>query len=203
MCVNKIVMDRFYVDIEGTRAIIRVLAHTDQRRREWLKILTLDLGRHAMMMMRVYAPSGQSNYLHSHINMSGIVYRPGGAGGGGSYEVIAGVRRGTSEHPIYVHQGTKNPEGQTIHGALVGGTGDLQGRIYAKGAGAFGRATSFTHAQRKPVLTFQKRGEPRRFRAWVSGQRPQPFAYFAFGHTAVYAKGRIRAGAEAALISPL
>lgn len=53
------------------------------------------------------------------------------------------------------------------------------------------------HVQgRKPALAIRKRGEVS-FRAWVSGQKPNPFLYETFVHTAIYAKGGLRAIARA------
>lgn len=192
-----------YVEIHGTHAVIVLLAHSRRRREAWLKEVIVDLAEHATAQQRVYAPHGETGYLHEHIGRSGILYSPGGPGGGGSYRVVSGVRRGSSDHPLYVHGGTANLDDSALDAAVMAG-GNTQGRIYPKGGAARGiasvletrrtRARWKTHpdSARRPALTFHKRGEPRKFRAWVSGQRPQPFAYFAFVSTSVYAKGRIR-----------
>ena len=173
-----------------------------------------DMADHATTMQRVYAPSGSTGYLHAHIARSRIKYFPGGFGGGGRYEIVSGVLRGTSQHPLYVHFGTANPTDAQIENSfwdtasfptqnrIYPRAGRAAASIFAPGEAGHGRrrlragGTKGIDAPRgihRPALTFQKRGEPRKFRAWVSGQRPQPFVYFAFVHTAVYAEGRLRA----------
>jgi hypothetical protein len=184
-------------------------------RRRALQQIIIHWGEYATAMQRIYAPRGESAELQQGIGMTlPREYLPGGAGGGGSYQVTSGVRR-TVRHAMHVHFGTANPGGLPGRALfMVGGTGEAQGRIYPRGGataarhiyrsqrefqqinarGRRGRGIDdFTYNQRAPALTFQKRGEPRKFRAWVSGQRPNPFVYRAFMTTAVYAKGQLRA----------
>lgn len=87
-------------------------------------------------------------------------------------------------------------------GGLLSGT---SGRIYPRGDRARAsvietkrsRVTGrnfIEHATgRKPALAIRKRGEGVHFRAWVSGQAPNPYMARSFIHTAIYAKGRLRA----------
>lgn len=179
-----------------------------RQRAVFLRSLLTDLAEHATAEQRIYAPSGETGYLHAHIRHGSLTYHPGGPGGGGSYQIVSGVVRGTSQHPLYVHQGTANPSDASIVAANRQGFHPSQGRIYPRGDRADASVVSTRRARRgysfgddgikmsrRPVLTFQKRGEPRKFRAWVSGQRPQPFVYFAFISTAIYAQGRLRASA--------
>lgn len=192
----------FSVDIEGDyRALLILLDHTRHNRIRWMKELLTELSHAASRVQAVYAPVGDTRYLHSHLGVSSIKYHPGAAGGGGRYSIAAGVRAGGSKHPFYVHEGTANLQGQTNKAMTVGGVG-AQGRIYPKG-GARGiadvlenrkrRAARSNHpdALRRPALAFSKKGEGVRFRSWVSGQRPQPFVYFSFLSTSVYTKGRL------------
>lgn len=172
-------------------------------RRDALLEMIENLSVDAEAAIHGWAPDSQSGYIHEHIGRSGVIYRPGGAGGGGTYERIVGVRRGTSRHPLYVHNGTANIYGQQLDNMLGDGSqqlggASLQGRIYPRGsakrftsisrAGRQGvdAATAWARQQRTPVLTFQKKGEGRRFRQWVTGQRAQPFVYYAFQTAVIY-----------------
>lgn len=210
-----------YVDVEISRDLERFLSNEDvPRRRGVLKLWLEHLASFALAEQHHYVPHGETGYLESHLGRSGVHYAPGGFGGGGSYQIAIGVRRGSSKHPFFVHFGTANPEGQSPAAMMVGGVG-MQGKIYPRGD----RMAATVLAKRAPrsfmmepsasllrwgtkgdwadfhrkqaALTFQKLGEPRKFRAWVSGQRPQPFVYFSFVHTAVYTRGQLRTAARA------
>jgi hypothetical protein len=193
------------VEMENEQELLRWLRN-GYLRRELLKDLLANLQRHATHMQRVYAPIGDSMYIHRHIHAGPQIWLPGGAYGGGTYQRSTGVRRGTSMHPLYVHFGTAQPEGFSQRGLMM--AGGLPGRIYPKGGSRAPASVLETRRERltrsvqdpkvpggfrRPALTFQKRGEGRRFRAWVSGQRPQPYVYLAYQSTAIYARGEIRA----------
>jgi hypothetical protein len=79
-------------------------------------------------------------------------------------EAVVGVHRGMSNYPLFVHRGT----------------------------GIYGRTGQFIQPS-KPggVLTFQKRGEPRRFKKWVRGQEEQPFVRRAYELMIPYARLRM------------
>jgi hypothetical protein len=201
-------------ELENERELLHWL-RSGYLRRELLKDLLVNLQRHATHMTRVYAPIGESLYIHRHIHAGPPVYKPGGAFGGGTYERSTGVKRGASLHPLYVHFGTAQPEGFSQRGLMM--AGGLPGRIYPKGGNRAPATVLETKrarltrgvedpkvpgGYRRPALTFQKRGEGRKFRAWVSGQRPQPFVYLAYQHTAIYARGEIRAAVND-LLNPL
>jgi len=208
------------VDETDWQKLIHLLHHGTiigaRRRRELLKDLLDELGTFATNVAHTEAPVGETAYIQRHIGETGISYEPGGAGGGGSYSKTVGVRAGSSMHPLYVHRGT-----MSIYGSMSAGAQQLlsrgdelglrgmpmigRNRIYPRGDRAAAsvvetrrkRVTGknfIEHVQgRRPALTFQKRGEPRKFRAWVSGQAPNPYITRTFVHTAIYAKGRLRA----------
>lgn len=179
-----------------------------------------DLGNFSSVQQRLYAPTGSNvsdGYLHRHLDEGPVEYSPGGSLGGGSYRKHVGVLAGTSDHPFYVHFGTKNPEGSVVGMQQI--VGGIQGRIYprgdrgaasiyAPGAQANGRdrritervglRNGFLRSQTAPALTFQKRGEERRFRPYVQGQRPQPFVYYSYITTSIYAKSQAETIAERA-----
>lgn len=235
MEINEDIQIQTAIERNDLDALIRYL-HSGtltgaRRRREVLNGWLSFLADFAEIDLHREAPMGESGYIQSHIQQSGRGYEPGGAGGGGTYTRTVGVRRGNSEHPLYVHRGTASIYGSMSSGAqeLLSRGEDMglnampmigRGRIYPRGDrgaasviqtsgldGKFYRISSrnrvtgrnfMDHLQgRKPALTFQKRGEPRKFRAWVSGQKPNPFIYRTFRHTALYAKGQIRVVAQA------
>jgi hypothetical protein len=166
-----------------------------------------DIADVATAEQRIYAPRGETRRLFNSIHQTGIGYRPGGPGGGGTYEIKTGVLRGIAPHAEDVLFGTA----MDAPGSTLG----TPGRIYpthAMTAGRF-RYGSFRArlpyegieyddpkqglrgtqlGQARPALTFQKKGEPRKWRAWVSGQRPNNFVYTAFIGASIYAEGRIR-----------
>src|SRR3954447_23189480 len=171
-----------------TRALIQAIEH-------WAAISTAQ--------QRIYAPRGESGRLLESIHTSqSRQYLPGGAGGGGSYQVSSGVRRGIAPHAEHVLFGT------AFDGPIPpGGHALTPGRIYPKAqrfAHLFDqhgepRFDPFEMHQRAPALKIQKKGEPVRWRAWVSGQRPNNFVYSAYVDTAVYAKGQLRSIARGLL----
>lgn len=88
-----------------------------------------------------------SGKLYQAINVGPVQYRPGGAGGGGSYEVHVGVDRTQAPHAEFVIEGTGifNREHPT------NGIFPSQGNVFA----------------------FEKNGEGTVFTAWTRGQEPQ------------------------------
>lgn len=96
----------------------------------------------------IEAPRGefgqhQGRRISDSIQVSEINYAPGGAGGGGFYEVHLYADSAIAPHLRYVFEGT---------------AGEGVGRIYP------------AHGN---VFAIQKEGEATRFRPWVHGQRPQ------------------------------
>lgn len=134
-------------------------------------------GRRAAMYAFDHAPV-DTGRLRNAIYHTKAKYRPGGAGGGGTYVVEVGV------HPIKAPHGMWVLEGTGIFGAR-------RRSIYpARGRGA--ASVLFKQDAQNPYiehrrddgklrqtrgkgqfLTFQKEGEPRRFRRSVSGQPAQ------------------------------
>jgi hypothetical protein len=197
--------DYLDVEVQGVPLVLLAINSQSSRRLQSLKGILMSSALMATTQMHALAPRGETGYIQSHIHQGPITYHPGGAGGGGSYEIVTGVMRGTSKHPLYVHEGTANLSDEQIASLNSHGVGGITGRIYARGNRQRITRTmrwmqaGSDHASikpRQPVMTFQKRGEPRKFRPWVSGQRPQPFVYWAFAHAAVYAEGRLRAAAD-------
>lgn len=96
--------------------------------------------------MAAHAPY-HSGALFRAINVGPVEFRPGGAGGGGFYEVHVGVDGSQAPHAEWVIEGT----------------------------GIFNREhpTNGIFPSQGNVLTFSKEGEGQIFAAWTRGQEPQ------------------------------
>lgn len=112
--------------------------------------------------------SVSSGYTLLHASRSDVKWRPGGAGGGGEWEAVVGITRGSSRHPIYVELGT----------------------------GIYGLVGWYITPQRAPFLVFRSTitGRLLRKRA-VLGQKPQRFLYRTWREVQIYAAGRVLASA--------
>lgn len=123
--------------------------------------------------LRIYVPIFQG-YTWREISSSGPSWRPGGAGGGGEWQAVAGVKRGTSKHPLYAAQGTGlyavDPS-KTVYGA----GNQIRARTY-------GKKMRIERGVTPPGVIWRK---------YVRGQRPQPFLYMAFQQTRLYVNARV------------
>jgi hypothetical protein len=149
------------VEVENLDEIDRVFARIESRSKAKALELLEGMATYSLFWLRIYAPE-REGYILRHIDKSSRRWRPGGAGGGGEYEIVTGVKRGDSQHPLYVDQGTG---------------------IY----GGFHRP--ITSTGNHPMVFFSR---GRWWRLWqTKGQRPQHFLYRAFVQTRLYATGRI------------
>lgn len=164
------------ITYEGLERILFAIDRVGDRGSRVLRNYLERVGSNAEYWMKFYAPHGESSFaggrgLHSRIKAGNSRWRPGGLGGGGEWEVTAGVQQtGGGRYPIYVNSGTG---------------------LYRPNAPALIRA--------KPgrVMTFQKRGEPRRFVKWTRGQRAQPFLYLSWQQVLLYSRATThRVGVE-------
>jgi hypothetical protein len=123
--------------------------------------------------LRLTVPHDYSNQEPSHVHLSdtvetsGIVYRPGGAGGGGFYEMKISVgREGVTPQLGFVLEGTGiyGDTGQPI----VAGEGNL-GRLVADRVAG----NDFFHAGVMPMQGGSKVGYQTIFRTRSRGQEPQ------------------------------
>lgn len=73
-----------------------------------LKELLDDMADKGKEILERYAPESPEGdaYTKRHVDRSHVAWMPGGAGGGGQYEVIVGVKAGASYHPVYANVGT-------------------------------------------------------------------------------------------------
>lgn len=158
------------VELEGRRRVVSALR--PDGRGATLRMLSR-LGDVAESRMRYHAPVSSEpggGDLHRRISKSAPRFRAGGAGGGGWWELVVGVRQG-HPYPFYVHSGT--------------------GRYKRSGGG------SDIYARRPPyVMRFHYQGRYFSLRS-VKGQRPQPFVEEAYNDTKLYARARVaRIGRE-------
>lgn len=149
------------IEVHGEELIMERLSAHEESAHEFGRETVRDLSRFATTWLISTVPR-RTTYLWWHIDRTPTVWVPGGAGGGGTWEAIAGIKAGESKHPIYVEFGTG---------------------IYA------GRGLIFAHTYFP--MTFQKRGEPRRFRMWTKGQPGQHYFYETWRSLNIYAVPRI------------
>jgi len=143
------------IEIEGEEKIILALERMEDRQRQELREIVDEFSKFSAFWLIAHVPT-YDTYLMNHIDRDGPVWMPGGAGGGGTWQAVVGIKEGRSRHPLYVEQGT---------GIYAG-----KGLIWASGVkGLTGRY--------QKVMTFQKHGEPRKFRSWTRGQPPQQYFY--------------------------
>lgn len=90
-----------------------------------VKNLAEDAARRGAEVMRTEAPRGETGQLANRIDFSDADWHPGGAGGGGFWEAVAGVIDTGDDYPLYVFHGT-NEEGRSLWTALErAGVGNL------------------------------------------------------------------------------
>jgi len=93
----------FIIEDEGE--ILRAISRQERNNTRLAKEILNDLAKFGLQMLYVNAPS-YSTYILRHASKTDARFRPGGAGGGGEFEAIVGIKSGTSRHPIYVEVGT-------------------------------------------------------------------------------------------------
>lgn len=158
------------IEIEGEEKIILALERMEDRNNRKARELVDELSKFTENMLTIMVPT-YNLYLFRHIARDGPVWMPGGAGGGGEWKAIVGIKEGESRHPLYVEFGT----------GIYGNRGSL---IWASGVkGLTGRY--------QKVMTFEKRGEGRKFRYWTQGQKPQRYMYLTWGALKALARERL------------
>lgn len=165
--------DYLSVQLEGDRTLELGLTLIQAKARERLRGIVGGWSHYTLYWLRLYVPV-DSGYTLRHTDASTPTWRPGGPGGGGEWVSTVGIKTGTSRHPLYRAFGT---------GLYAG-----RGLIRPHHPGGF---TLVSRNPRRGVLTFQKRGEQRRFRYWVRGQRGRNFLYAAYQQARIYANARV------------
>jgi hypothetical protein len=157
-----------YIDFEvkGEEKIILALERQEVQQQANLRELVDDLATFSAFWLISHVPVYDS-YLMRHIDRDGPQWFPGGAGGGGEWKAVVGIKDGRSRHPEYVEFGT---------GIYAG-----KGRVYPV---------------TKSALAFRKRGEgggKQIVRAWTRGQRPQQYFYITWRSLNAYAAAKVAA----------
>lgn len=104
--------------------------------------------------------------MQEHVDRTRATWRPGGAGGGGHYEAVYGVKRivGSPPYPLYVEFGT----------------------------GLYGPHRHYIYPRRSAYMSFYSRRYNRRIRITRGrGQRAQRFFYISWREFQVYAAARL------------
>lgn len=162
--------DKFIeIKVEDEHDIILRLEQQEEHQRQGLREMVNELVNVASVALIMHVPQ-YSSYIMNHIDRAGPTWMPGGAGGGGEWKAIVGIKEGTSRHPIYVEFGTGIYAGKGL--IFAHGVNRLTGKI-------------------QKVMAFEKHGEPTRFRYWVRGQKGQHYFYETWRTTNAIAAARV------------
>lgn len=146
-------------------------------RAHWLKQgaydVVDDLTKRGEAYIRLYAPAYTGELLR---RIDRTVPMPSVSAAGLTIEAQTGVRQG-ARYPLYAHGGT----GLYKMGQM-GGVNPI----------GIPTGSNLIRPRGNRPMTFQKRGEPRRFRWSTKGQKPNPFMLYAWQQLVPYARGRIR-----------
>lgn len=180
-----------YVEIESNaKQIIGRLYVVEHRAHRNLIDLADDTAHEATVWLRLYTPKW-SGYTLRHIDQTKAHWTPGGAGGGGSWTSIAGVKRGESFHPVYAAMGTGIYVGRglivpKIWGSRPGSVEEFKSMFYSQPSPRVARSP-----KREARLKYRTRFGAPRTALYVRGQTPKPFLYLAYQSTLAYARGRV------------
>jgi hypothetical protein len=159
--------DFLSIDLEDEGEIFARIERVEEGQRRRARQMLDNLADFAVFVLRANVPV-RTSYLLRHVARTPVVWRPGGAGGGGEWEVVAGVKRGLSRHPLYVEFGT----------------------------GLYGAVGWYIVPNRAPFMVFRSSITRRIIRATrVRGQRPQRYFYRSWRELEIYARGRVLASA--------
>lgn len=172
--------DKFIeIEIEGEDKILLALRRAEERQHGVAREFVNDMSRFTTAELAARVPL-YSGYTFRHIGREPATWVPGGAGGGGEWVGVAGIKRGNSQHPLYAESGTGVYAGRRI----------IRARYDRARATVIATGLSRLSRRRGGVLTFQKLGEPRKFRYWVSGQEGQRYFYGTWRALDIYAGSR-------------
>jgi len=165
--------DRFIeIKVENEDRVIASLVARGERENAKLRRLIDDLADFTEHYLYSAVPRGTSKYILEHIGREGPTWMPGGAGGGGMWKAIVGIKEGESRHPYYVEFGT----------GIYGDKGDL---IWAASG------PGFLTGKVGKVMAFDKGTEPTRFRYYIKGQPPQHYFRSTWRVLDAYARARV------------
>jgi hypothetical protein len=151
------------IDFEDEDDIIHNIDIIEVKSRLMLKRILDEITSFGYHVLQSHVPR-HTSYLLRHVDREQPRWRPGGAGGGGEYESVVGVKRGTSKHPFYVEFGTG------LYGAV--------GWFIVPN---FAQYMTFYSLKYKKVLHLTH----------TRGQRPQRYMYITWREMLIYARGRM------------
>lgn len=165
--------DKFIdIHVEGEEKIQAALRAQGIRQEANLRELVDDLADVASIALIAAVPR-HNDYIMNHIDRDGAVFVPGGAGGGGEWKAIVGIKEGTSRHPIYVEFGT----------GIYGGRAPIFSRTYGL----------MPMEKGSPEVDYRGRVSRVKFRRMVRGQKGQHYFYLTWRVLNAVAEARILA----------
>jgi hypothetical protein len=173
--------DKFIeIEVQGEEKILLALNRAEESFHGVARDHVTDMSQFVTAWLAATVPT-YDRYIMRHISREPATWLPGGAGGGGEWVAVAGIKAGTSRHPLYAEFGT----------GIYAGRGLIRARYDRARATVIETGLSRLSRRRGGVLTFQKHGEPRRFRYWVRGQKGQHYFYETWRTLNVYANARV------------
>jgi len=167
------------IGVEGEEKILLGMERQEERLHGYARETVNDLARFVTADLAATVPT-YTDYILRHISREPPTWFPGGVGGGGEWEAVAGIKAGTSMHPLYAEFGT----------GIYAGRGLIRARMDRAPASVIATGHKRLTRRQGGVITFQKLGEPRKFRWWVRGQRGQHYFYQTWRTLNVYAASR-------------
>lgn len=163
-----------FIDIEVSRTdeeqILRVLNRVEDNAHSQSREFVNDMSRFAQRWLVTTVPV-HDEYLLRHVQREPPTWLPGGAGGGGEWESIVGIKGGRSFHPWYVEFGT----------GIYAGRGMIYPRI----------TRALRLEKQSPELDSKGRVTRYKFRRWVRGQEGQHYFYETWRALTIYAIPRL------------
>jgi hypothetical protein len=157
-----------WFEVEGEDEAILHLEIANELLRKRSKDFLEELSKDGMAFLYANVPD-YTSYTQRHVDRSDVHWKPGGAGGGGEYESVVGVKRGTSDHPLYANRGTG------VYGPFIKApyhASNVTGKMW------------FYSEKYGRVIGVRE----------VRGQRAQHFLYTTFRELQVWAEARLLSG---------
>jgi hypothetical protein len=187
-------------DVDGIDEAITIGVRANKQYSEELREILREAAVLALDYMRKHVPRSGTGYanrhtgtsamehsVHDSLAMTKVSYRPGGAGGGGFYEIEVGAIFDPPRHLEFMFEGTRGYPFNIITARRARGLRQTKGTLAAgKGRKAVGNVGK--------IMVIWKQGEPVKFRPFRKGQRAQQ-AWFteAYRHAQAYLHARIQA----------
>jgi len=163
-----------FIDIqvshEDEEKILHALRRVEDNAHAQSREFVNDMARCAQRWLVTTVPV-HDGYLLKHIQREPPTWLPGGAGGGGEWEAIVGIKGGRSFHPWYVEFGT----------GIYAGRGMIYPRI----------SKALRLEKRPPEIDSKGRITRYKFRRWVRGQEGQHYFYETWRALNIYAVPRL------------